>query len=203
MNRTVDDEIERMFRVTDQMATAHSILRDRFRWRALTVDVCLLVGSACLTALALLEPSTIQGLIRTDVSVGLLRALVGLFTFTASIVQLKVDWRGRSALHARAVEFLIALKHELGRAMLECENHQRQRRFELARARFELIGALTPPLPDRQFIALKRAHRLKVEVSKIVDQHPGTWGWLARLRITLRDNFGWRRARGPAEESTK
>jgi len=199
----VDDEIERMFRVTDQMATAHSILRDRLRSRALIVEVCLLLGSAGLTTLALLDPSSVQAFLKTDISVSLLRALVGLFTFTASIVQLKVDWRGRGGLHARTVEFLVALKHELGRAKLESETHERQRLFELARARFELIGALTPPIPDREFIALKRQHRLKVEVSRILDQHPGTWAWLARLRITIRDNCGWLRTRKAAGESTK
>jgi len=98
---TVDDEIERMFRVTDLMITAHSILRDRFRRRALALDVCLLVGSAALAVIAVIEPSKIQSIIGQDIPVSLLGALVGLFVVTASIVQLRVDWQERASWESR------------------------------------------------------------------------------------------------------
>ena len=54
-----------------------------------------------------------------------------------------------------------------------------------------MIGKLTPPIPDALFLGLKRLHCRKIEVSKQLSKHPGSWLWLFSLRLALRDNFGW------------
>jgi len=92
-------------------------------------------------------------------------------------------------LHGKAVEFLLAVKHELGRVKLEPQESERQRLFWPVRAKFELSGTVTPPIPEKRFLTLKREHRLKVECSKMLDSCPGTWPWLARVKVFVRDNF--------------
>jgi hypothetical protein len=190
MGRSVDEEIDRMFRLTDQMATSHSVLRDRYHFYSLIVEVVVLVGSASLTSLAFLDPGILKSLIPHQLPPAIVLAFAGLITFIASIIQLKVDWAGQSALHAKAAEFVFELKHELGRIQVAVSEGEKEALFVPARARYEMIGKLTPPIPDVQFLSLKRFHCLKVEVSKRISEHPGAWPWLMKLRITLADNFG-------------
>ncbi len=200
MSRTVDEEIDRMFKVTDQMATSHSVLRDRFHAYSLLTEVVVLIGTAALTSLAFVDIPTLKGLIPTQIPPPLVLAVAGLVTFVTSIVQLKADWGGRSALHAKAVEFVLDLKNELGRIHLTESQPEREKLFVPARARYEMIGKLTPPIPDTQFLQLKRLHCLKIAVSRRIAQQPGAWPRLMRLRIVLNDNFGKRSPEGQEVE---
>jgi hypothetical protein len=190
MSRTVDEEIDRMFKITDQMATCHSVLRDRYHRYSLIAEIVVLVGSATLTSLAFLDSAALKAIVPSQVPPPILLAVAGLVTFVASIVQLKVDWGGKSALHAKAAEFVFDLKNELGRIHLVNSQAERDALFVPVRAKYEMIGKLTPPIPDAQFLLLKRLHCLKIEVSRRISRHPGTWPWLMKLRIVFSDNFG-------------
>ena len=189
MTRTVDEEIDRMFKVTDQMVTSHSVLRDRFHRYSLLVEIVVLVGSAAVTSLAFVDSAALKSIIPSQVPPAVILAVAGLITFVASIIQLKVDWAGKSALHSKAAEFVLDLKGELGRIHLVGSQGEREALFIPVRAKYEMIGKLTPPIPDGQFLALKRLHCLKIEISKRINRRPGAWPWLTKLRIVLGDNF--------------
>lgn len=172
------------------MSTSHSVLRDRFHRYAIVLECAVLVGSTSLTSLAFADASFLKTVIPFNMNPTILLAVAGLVTFLATVVQMKMDWGGRSALHAKAAEFVFDLKNELGRIHLVNAPEEREAMFVPARARYEMIGKLTPPIPDHQFLALKRLHCLKIEVSKRLAANPGTWPWLARLQIIRADNFG-------------
>jgi hypothetical protein len=56
---------------------------------------------------------------------------------------------------------------------------------------YHLIGTISIPIPESQFNRLKQDHKLKVEISKHLDNHPGTSIRLFRIKMWFRDNF-WR-----------
>ena len=138
-----------------------------------------------------LDPAVAKIVLPYGLPPSVLVGLAGIFIFVASLVQMKMDWNGRSALHGRAAESYLAVKHELGR--IKCfspEDHERlAAAFSSTRDRYEAIGSTTVSLPDRIFLKLKQIHRVKVEISKALDSNPGASILLLRLKFWWRDNI--------------
>ena len=191
MNEALQNEIERMFRVSDLMITAHSTLRDRYAFRARLADVMLLVGGVLVTAFTFVDPTVAKFILPSRVPAAVLIGLAGIAIFVVSLVQMKMDWNGRSALHGRAAESYLSIKHQLGRAMCWPKEGEgaAESTFASIRDRYEAIGVTTVSLPDRLFPRLKKNHRLKVEISKTLDVRPGTSIWLLRAKFWWRDNI--------------
>lgn len=190
MRGALQDEIDRMYRVSDLMVTAHSTLRDRYLLRARIADIVLLVGGAFVTAFTFLNPVVGKVVLPSGLPPSVLVGLAGISIFAASLVQMKMDWNGRSALHGRAAESYLAAKQELGRVKcLSPEDGERLKAaFASARDRYEAVGSTAISLPDRMFLRLKQIHRLKVEISKVLGARPGTSILLLRLKFWWRDN---------------
>ena len=191
MHEDIQNEITRMYRVSDLMITAHSTLRDRYAFRARATDIVLLVGGALVAAFTFLDPGTARILLPSGLPAAVLVGLAGIGIFVASLVQMKMDWNGRSALHGRAAEAYLSIKHELGRA--KCSLAEDPKTFESAfaslRDRYEAIGVGAISVPDRLFPRLKQIHALKVEISKALDLRPGASILLLRWRFWWRDNI--------------
>jgi hypothetical protein len=188
---SVQSEIDRMFRVSDLMITAHSTLRDRYAVRARATDIALLVGGALVTSFTFLDPGIAKIVLPSGLPAAVVVGLAGVGIFVASLVQMKMDWNGRSALHGRAAEAYLSIKHELGRA--KCSLLEDPRSVESAfggiRDRYEAIGVSTS-VPDRLFPRLKQIQTLKIEISKALDLKPGASILLIRWKFWWRDNIG-------------
>ncbi len=179
-----------MYSVSDLMVTAHSTLRDRYQFRARFVDACLLIGGALVAAFTFVDQSVIKLLLPSRVPAPVVVGLAGIVVFIASLLQMKMDWNGRGALHARAVESYLSIKHQLGRIKcLPPGDREIEAIFAGIRERYEGIGSATIALPDRLFTRLKQIHRLKIEISKALDKQPGASIWLLRLKLWWRDNI--------------
>lgn len=180
-----------MFRVSDLLITAHSTLRDRYAFRARATDIALLVGGALVASFTFLDPGVARIILPSRLPATILVGLAGVGIFVASLVQMKMDWNGRSALHGRAADAYLSIKHELGRA--KCSLLEDPRSVESAfggiRDRYEAIGVSTITVPDRLFPRLKQVHSLKVEISKALDLKPGASIWLLRWKFWWRDNI--------------
>src|SRR5580692_10714944 len=94
------EEVERIRRVSDQLCTAHAALRDRFKRRALCLDVIVLLSSAWLTALAFVDPRFDKWLIPFGIDSQLWIGMFGVTVFFLALIQLKVDWRGKVEAHS-------------------------------------------------------------------------------------------------------
>jgi hypothetical protein len=191
MHDVLQNEIDRMFRVSDLMITVHSTLRDRYAFRARATDIVLLVGGALVAAFTFLDPGAARILLPSGLPAAVLVGLAGIGIFVASLVQMKMDWNGRSALHGRAAEAYLSIKHELGRAKCSLVEDPRsvESAFASIRDRYEAIGISTISVPDRLFPRLKQIHRLKVEISKALDLRPGASILLLRWQFWWRDNI--------------
>lgn len=191
MTGAADSEIDRMYRVSDLMVTAHSTLRDRYLFRALLADVFLLIGGGLVAAFTFADPAVAKFLLPSSLPASVVVGLAGIGIFVASLVQMKMDWNGRGALHGRAAESYLSIKHELGR--IRCipldQREKIDETFAVIRDRYEAIGAATISLPDRLFIRLKQVHRLKAEISRVLDKQPGASILLLRLKFWWRDNI--------------
>jgi hypothetical protein len=179
-----------MYRVSDLMVTAHSTLRDRYLFRARVTDIVLLVGGALVAAFTFLDPAVPKVVLPSNFPASVLVGLAGIGIFVASLVQMKMDWNGRSALHGRAAESYLSVKHDLGRIKClsadECEKVGEA--FASIRDHYEAIGGSTISVPERLFPRLKQIYRLKVDISKALDARPAASILLLRFKFWWRDN---------------
>jgi len=180
-------EIDRIRRVSDMLVTGHANLRDRYSTWATLLDLGVMALSTWLTAVVFIEPRINVKLTPFGIDPQLWVGLLGIFTFFLSIVQLRVDWKGRSDAHKRSFDLYAEVKRECGyllasQEVLTADNCQR------ALSRYDLATEVGAHLPESQFLVQKRNHLRKVAISKFLDGHPSASIPLLRMRLWWRDN---------------
>jgi len=84
--------------------TAHANLRERYVRRALVLDLDGFGSLVWLTAVVFVEPRLNLKLTPFHLDPQVWVGVLGAFAFFLSIVQLRVDWKGRSDAHKRAFD---------------------------------------------------------------------------------------------------
>jgi hypothetical protein len=176
--------LARAIRVGDQSCTAYAYLRDKYQRYSFWLDLAILLLSAWLTSMVFVQPRIAVTLsprqINPDVWIGLLSILA----FALSLVQLLVDWKGRAHSFQQAATSLSGFVKEHRSIAMSISEEE----LDLALARYSALTDGFEPIPEGEFLALKRKHRLKVEFSRLLDERPGASLTLWRLRMALRDN---------------
>lgn len=185
-------EVERIRRVADLLCTAHASMRDRFTRCAVSLNLAILLLSAWLTALAFVDPRFYQWLTPFQIDAQLWIGLIGVLTFCLTLIQLQLDWWGRSEAHDRSFNMYSEVKREAGYLLASSEMIP-LREFQRLAARYDMASDVGTGIPERNFLKLKRRHKLKVEVSKLLDTRPGASIALTKLKLILRDNSPWPR----------
>jgi hypothetical protein len=186
------DEIERIRRVADQLCTAHAALRDRYGFRALFLDIVILLLSAWLTSIAFVDPRLNQWLVPLKLDPTLWIGLLGALTFGLTLIQLKTDWKGRSEAHKRSFGMYSEVKREAG-YLLASSSEISPREFQRLAARYDMASDVGTGVPESRFLPLKRRHKIKVEISKVLDTKPAANIALTRFKLFIRDNLPWRK----------
>lgn len=185
---TVRSEIERMRRVADQLCTAHAALRDRFANRQFVADVIVLLLAAWTTSMGFVDPRLTSWLTPPHLDPQLWIGMLGSITFGLTLVQFKADWSGRSEAHQRSFTMYAEVKREAGYLLASAEKMS-MRDFQRLADRYDMASDVGTGVPERDFLALKRRHKIKVVVSRLLDEKPGSSLWLVKLKLILRDNF--------------
>jgi hypothetical protein len=182
------EEVERIRRVADQLCTAHASLRDRFKRRALLLDIIILLASAWLTAVAFADSRFDKWLIPFGIDSHLWIGLFGVIVFFLTIIQFKVDWSGKAEAHARSFGMYAEVKREAS-YLLASSAAIPAREFQRLAARYDMASDVGTGVPEKDFLRLKRLHLMKVKISKLLDQTPGASVALTKLKVILRDNL--------------
>ena len=168
------------------LCSGHAQLRDRFARKALSADLAVLAASTWLVALTFVEPATNRFLTPFSVPAQVWIGVLGTVTFFVTIWQMRADWKGRSDAHRRSADMYADVHRECGYLLAQSA------RISLAECqrvltRYDMATGVGAPLPEKDFLGLKRHHRLKVAISKYLDSHPGTPIWFVRLVFLWRD----------------
>ncbi len=181
------EELRRIHRVINMMTTMHSILKDRYRFFALSVDLLILFCSVILCAAVFLDPAILKTLNIGAASSRVVLGITSMLVFLLSLVQLRVNWKGKSELFDRSLETLCQLKSECG-ILLESPNSSEEEVLEQCKNYNEILAKL-PKIPDRLFTTLKAKHKRKVELSKYIDTRPESPFWLTKLFFEFKSTF--------------
>jgi len=182
--RTIREEAERQHRVIDMMLTMHAILRDRYRRWAMFMSVVLLCSSFIIVAGIFINPTIVYKLrINTSINEFVI-SICSLVVFLVALIEAKVDWRGQAEKHESAFKALQKLKVSSKELLVDSNLSD-----EKIKGRWMLINATLNellPIPDKKFAKLKAAHLKKVEISKLISQHPGCGVFLLRFGLLCR-----------------
>jgi hypothetical protein len=181
-------EVERIRRVADQLCTAHAALRDRFANRQSAIDIMVLLFSAWITSMAFVDPRLSPWLTPPRLDSQLWIGILGSFTFGLSLIQFKADWRGRSEAHQRSFAMYSEVKREAG-YLLANLGEPSGRDFQHLTDRYDMASDVGTGVPEKDFLALKRRHKIKVAISRRLDEKPGSSLWLTKAKLFLRDNW--------------
>lgn len=181
------EELKRIRRVADMLCTGHAVLRDRFGRRALALDILTLALSTWIVALAFV--STPIGIRLTpfgwDPTIWL--GILSVCTFFLTVVQMKTDWKSRADAHKRTLDLYAEVKREAGYLLASDEDDETAYRRVLAR--YDLASAVGVEIPEKYFLPLKQRHKIKVLLSKHIDEHPSVSLSLLRIRLWFQDNM--------------
>lgn len=189
MNDTsLKPQIERMRRVADQLCSAHAALKDRFASRQFFSDVIVLLLAAWTTCMGFVDPRLTSWLTPPGLDAPIWIGLLGALTFGLTLVQFKSDWRGRSEAHQRSFTMYSEVKREAGYLLSE-PSQISPRDFQRLADKYDMASEVGAGVPENDFLPLKGRHKMKVAVSKLLDERPGSVLWLTKLKLLLRDNF--------------
>lgn len=185
--RDFGTELARIRRVSDQSCTAHALLRDRFAWRATALDLSMFATSTWGVALAFVDPVINVRLTPFELPPTVWLGLLAVATAFLSIVQLRVDWKGRSETHQTALRLYTDVKAEAAKTLGGGQAITVQD-FDRIAAIYATANEFAAPIGEADFLRLKRHHLQKVGLSKLLDGKPFALIWLVRLKLILRDN---------------
>lgn len=180
-------ETKRMQTVSDMLVSAHASLSDRYdRW-ALISDLAILASSTWSIAVVFVEPRIGKTLTPFNMEPQLWIGLLSVATFFVSILQLRVDWRGRADAHKRACEMYSDVKRDCTQLLVSSEPIPKES-FEAILARYSLATSVGTKIKENEFLRQKRRHLRKVEISKYLSQHPSASILVLRAKMWFRDN---------------
>lgn len=181
------EEVERIRRVADLLCSAHAALRDRFKRRALLIDIFILLASAWLTAMAFADSRFNKWLIPFEIDSQLWLGLFGVVIFFLTLIQFKVDWAGRAEAHKRSCNMYAEVKREAG-YLLASNAEIPSREFQRLTARYDMASDSGVEVSEKDFLPVKRRHLMKVRLSKLLDEKPGSSLILTKIKMLWQDN---------------
>ena len=182
-----NQELIRIRRVTDMLCTGHAALRARYARLAFQLDLLILGASTWLIALTFVEPRLNVALTPFGLNPQLWVGALGTFVFFLTLVQMKTDWKGRSDAHKRALEVYAEVKRRAAYLLSsgKCDDSAVQYVISL----YEMACAVGITIPEKEFLAQKQRHLVKVMISRVLDAHPATCLLCLRVRLLMRDTF--------------
>lgn len=177
----------RNLRVADQQATAYAVLRDRYFLRARLLDLTVLLLSTWLVAMTFVEPVIGDSLSPSFTSREIWIGLLSVGTFALSLIQLLVDWKGRAQKYGQSLATVSAFVRTY--RVFANGNAATQGQLQTASDAYATVCEAIAPVPDSEFLRLKRRHKIKIAISQELDRHPGRGLIAAKLWILWRDNI--------------
>lgn len=180
-------EFERIHRVSNLLCSSHAELRDRYARYSFLLDMAILSLSTWIVALAFIDSKLAKYVTPAAMDPQIWIGLLGIGAFLLSLLQLRVDWKGRADSHKRSFEAYANVKQSAARLL--ATNCEMAGLADEVRTSYLSAGTTAVPIPENQFLNLKMKHLTKIEISKTLDLKPASSVALLRIRLWVRDNF--------------
>lgn len=199
MHAISEKELNRQFRVLRQTLSMHTMLRDRYSKLALVIDIAFLACSVIFCATTFARDDIFAQIALSPKDVRYVLGVSSIVAFFASLVALRVDWKGKAARHRDAVQKLTNVLSLFRECQHEDGSWPRDRSAVLHRTYWEAMNN-TIEVPDRPFVGLKVRYLRKVELSKMSDGAHGCPLLILRIILLIRSIL---KAFGKKDETEK
>jgi len=181
-------ELERIHRVSDQMVTMHSALRDEYTTKYCVLDCALFASSIVLVGFVWVDPQLLHWFSDNPSGFRFLIGGLSLATFFLSLVSFRVDWKAKADSHRHAAEVYSQVEIEC-RHLLNSFDSATDTEIHKLLARYIDLGEVCVKIPESSFLRLKQKHKMKILISKHLDEYPASSIKLFKLRTWWANNF--------------
>lgn len=175
-------EKPRQFAIVDQMLSMHAMLRDKFKKRYLYLNLSLLILSVFLCAFVFVDQSLFLSFGLEAKAINLSIRVTSVLCFAFSLVEYRVDWQGKAAMHKDAVKKLSSLKADY-RDVYSTENGEKQKESDHLSKEYQNIMDDIVEIPEGCFLELKAKHLRKILLSKKISESPGAPIILLKMQL--------------------
>ena len=191
-----EPEIERQYRVVDQLVSMHSMLRDRYGCLALALNTSLVAVSLGLCVMTFVGDELLENAGQDPDFARLVVGLVAAIILALSITEFRVDWRAKGARHAGAAKRLSELKSEYRRVRQNPGDMEAEETTRLTTL-YETTMQDVVEVPEKMFNRLKGRHLFKRILSEATSAHPKAPYWFLWIRLRYEGVVGaWKGAKG-------
>lgn len=179
-------EIERQKRVIDMMLTMHSILKYRYLHLSSIFENTLIVSSVILNALVFVDNKYISSI--SHISEDNLKFIIGaasIIVFAISIVLIQVKWKEKAENHSKAGIHLFSLVQTCREILGMDDGEDKAKATKEFNSEYTQVMNLIVKIPDNKFNSLKLKHRKKIELSKLIDKHPGSLLVILKIKLFI------------------
>jgi hypothetical protein len=180
------EELNRQKKVLNMMVTAHSILKDRYLKLSSIFENTLLFASVILNALVFVDSNLILKF--TNLNDQQQRFIIGVSTilvFAISVILIQVKWKEKAENHSVAAGQYFLLLQECRGIINLPDGEDKMKTFEEFTKRYAQVSNILCKIPDKMFNSLKQKHYRKIEMSKLIDKHPGSIMLILRIKLFL------------------
>ena len=177
-----EDENGRQYRLTDQLLSMHSMLRDNYNARAFWFNTLQIGASLFLCVGVFVGDATLQSAGLGPDRARLFLGLVAVLVLLLAIAEYRVDWKAAGSRHHEAASRLARLKAKYRQSFAQEEEPGVV--SELA-AEYDGTMERLPPIPDRRFNELKARHEFKRMLSQRLGENPKAFKWFLATQLRL------------------
>jgi len=188
MAKNNTEEIERMYRVSDQLLTAHAILRDRYQRISVIFDSLVLILATVVSIGMFVSHREIFQFFGISLSWNTASILLGTVVFILTILELRIGWKQKASAHDGAIRVLASVESKM-RQYLNRPNDITDIELVDAITRYDTSLGGIVAIPDKKFNALKARHKRKVLISRHLDEHPFTNLFLLKIKLFFKHKY--------------
>ena len=164
-------EIARKYRVLKQTLSMHTFLSHNYKFKATLVDVALLICATTFCATTFVGDE-FYSMIGVDIrNSKLILGSISIIAFLASIISLRIDWKGLYTNHNNAVEKITNVV-ALFREFQSNEGFWHEDKIKILNNNYNITMSNVISVPANKFVKLKTKHLRKITLSKIADKYP-------------------------------
>jgi len=165
------------------MVTMYSVLRDRYRRRAMLLTLGIFGSSVILCTITFLPSNALNKIGISDLAIQIATGIFSSFVLFIAIAELCLDWKERSRSYGDSAGRLGILKARY-QAALRQDSISSELIKDLTE-QYSITMDDLPKIPDKEFLSLKAYHLKKVQLSKMIDESVGCPVWILRLRLLI------------------
>lgn len=179
-----NNTIKELLRKTDQMASMHAMLHDKYQKYSLSFDALLIISSTILCTAIFADKSLFEYCGIAEEQLRIIIGICAVINFIIAIFSYRIGWKEKADRHGRARDKLCELKAAMNESLSEADEPQ-------ANTINNLQGLYTTKtesianIPEKDFHRLKAKHLKKIALSKFIDDNAGLPYWIMRIKFFL------------------